>query len=183
MATRIARIGIVLALGLGAAGCSSIDFESFRLPKLEENLRLPSMSAPIVVGSRGPVKPEDMIDGEGRCADLPMAQAAPSGENAGGTDPVTVPANAALAASGIGLGMTECDVVRRAGPPEKFELGTNERAERIITLTYLRGVRPGIYAFTAGRLVSIERAPEPPAPPKAVRPVKPVKPKLKPAAA
>ena len=30
------------------------------------------------------------------------------------------------------------------------------------TLTYIRGARPGIYRFTAGRLTSIERAPEPP---------------------
>jgi hypothetical protein len=36
-----------------------------------------------------------------------------------------------------------------------------------VVLTYLRGPAPGIYRFTAGRLLSIERAPEaPPAPEK-----------------
>jgi hypothetical protein len=97
-----------------------------------------------------------------------------------GADPVTVPPDAALAASGIGLSMTECDVVRRAGTPEKVELGRNERAERALTLTYIKGTRPGIYKFVEGRLVVIERAPEPPAPPKPVRPVKPAKQKPKP---
>ena len=56
--------------------------------------------------------------------------------------------------------MTECEVVRRAGPVEKVDLAANERGERSVVLTYLRGPAPGIYRFTAGRLSSIERAPE-----------------------
>ena len=62
--------------------------------------------------------------------------------------------------------MTECDVVRRAGPTEKVDLGANERGERSLVLTYLRGPLPGIYRFTGGRLLSIERAPAPPPPEK-----------------
>jgi hypothetical protein len=69
----------------------------------------------------------------------------------------------------IALDMTECDVVKRAGHPERVEFSTNDRGERTVTLTYLQGARPGIYRFTAGRLTSIERAPEPPAPPKPER--------------
>jgi hypothetical protein len=61
--------------------------------------------------------------------------------------------------------MTECDVVRRAGPVEKVDLGANERGERSLVLTYLRGPLPGIYRFTGGRLLSIERAPTAPAAP------------------
>jgi len=109
-----------------------------------------------------------------------MASAA-AGVEGPSTDPMTVPANASQALGGIGLQMTECDVVKRAGAPEKMELGTNERTERTLTLTYIRGTRPGIYSFVAGRLVTIERAPEPPAPPKPAKSAKP-KPKLKPAA-
>ena len=52
----------------------------------------------------------------------------------------------------IALEMSECDVVKRAGIAEKVEIGTNERRERTATLTYIRGQRPGIYHFTAGRL-------------------------------
>ena len=68
--------------------------------------------------------------------------------------------------SGIALDMTECDVVKRAGQPEKVDFGTNERSERTVVLTYIRGPRPGIYRFAAGRLTIVERAPEPPAPPR-----------------
>jgi hypothetical protein len=62
---------------------------------------------------------------------------------------------------GIALQMTECEVVRRAGPVEKIDFGANERGERSVVLTYLRGPSPGIYRFAAGRLVSMERAPSP----------------------
>jgi hypothetical protein len=61
---------------------------------------------------------------------------------------------------GISLQMTECEVIRRAGAVEKFELGANERGERSLVLIYSRGPWPGIYRFAGGRLTSIERAPE-----------------------
>jgi hypothetical protein len=57
--------------------------------------------------------------------------------------------------------MTECDVVRRAGAPEQLQIG-DERGERATVITYIHGPRPGIYRFSAGRLTSIERAPEAP---------------------
>jgi len=63
--------------------------------------------------------------------------------------------------------MTECEVVRRAGQVDKVDLAANDRGERSVVLTYLRGPAPGIYRFTAGRLTSIERAPEAPAAPTA----------------
>ena len=68
----------------------------------------------------------------------------------------------ALVAGGVSMDMTECDVVKRAGPPEKVEVGTNERSERTAVLTYIRGPKPGIYFFTSGRLTALDRAPEPP---------------------
>jgi hypothetical protein len=97
-----------------------------------------------------PVTAADLVSSEGQC-DGGAGQAA--------AEPV---------AGGIALQMTECDVVRRAGPVEKIDVGSDERGERAVTLTYLRGPWPGIYRFTGGRLVSIERAPgPPPAPAKA----------------
>ena len=81
-----------------------------------------------------------------------------------------------LIPAAIALEMSECDVVKRAGVAEKVEIGTNERSERTAKLTYINGQRPGIYYFTAGRLTSMERAPEPPAPQKpAKKPAKPTK--------
>lgn len=61
---------------------------------------------------------------------------------------------------GIGLGMTECDLVRLAGRPVGIELGANERGERSAVLTYPQGDRAGIYRFNSGVLVTIERLPE-----------------------
>ena len=54
--------------------------------------------------------------------------------------------------------------VRRAGTPERVEFGSTQGGERSVVLTYSRGVRPGVYRFASGRLVSIERGPEPAAP-------------------
>jgi hypothetical protein len=76
----------------------------------------------------------------------------------------------------IALEMSECDVVKRAGIAEKVDIGTNDRRERTATLTYTKGQRPGIYQFTAGRLASMELAPEAPGSAKpAKKPAKPTK--------
>jgi hypothetical protein len=102
-------------------------------------------------------------------ADLvrPDGQCAPGGPEFAATAPATTgtqeqPASPML--GGISLRMTECEVVRRAGQVDKVDLAANDRGERSVVLTYLRGPAPGIYRFTAGRLTSIERAPEVPAP-------------------
>ena len=58
--------------------------------------------------------------------------------------------------------MTECQVVGIAGYTDRIEVSANERGERVVTLTYLSGDRPGIYHFRSGRLVSMERVAEPP---------------------
>jgi len=167
-APKLLIVTVLLAFGLKA--CSRVDLTSFRLPEVGD-FRLPAMTAPVPVEVRKPVPPEEMVDGEGRCVGSPMAAA----ETAPGTavsDPVTTPANPAFAVGGIALGMTECDVVKRAGPPESVAIGTNERGERTVTLTYTRNMRPGVYTFTAGRLVTIARAPEPAPPPKPARPAR-----------
>ncbi len=70
-------------------------------------------------------------------------------------------------AGGIALGMTECEAVRRAGPPNNVSIGANAKGERKVVLTYLTGSRPGIYTFDSGRLKEIDRAPAPPAPSRA----------------
>jgi hypothetical protein len=96
-----------------------------------------------------PVTAADLVDPQGQCA--------------GG--------QAAAAQGGIALEMTECEVVGRAGAPENVQLGTTDRGERSLTLTYTGGPRPGIYRFAAGRLYAIERGEEPP--PEPAKPKKP----------
>ncbi len=162
----LSGISILAALALGA--CSSFDFDSFKAPDVSL-FSSRSISALRQTELR-PVTAEDLVDAEGRCAAAPVApEVSPDG-----TPVAAVP----MVPSGIALEMTECDVVKRAGYPERVQVGTNERNERTLSLTYIQGERPGIYHFTSGRLSSMERAPEPPAPPKPVRRAKP-KPKSK----
>lgn len=129
-----------------------------------------------------PVKPEELIDPDGRCsapvkheaaaepppdrpigsvagdlAHAPMAAAAPAIANQGsGGNPLL---------GGIALGMTECEVVRRAGAPGNVNISLEKGGARKVVLTYLTGSWPGIYTFNGGRLKVVDRAPEPPAPP------------------
>ncbi len=145
------------ALALGAC---SVDYESFRAPDL--SIIAPKTRATLRETPTKPVTNEDLVDTEGRCAGVPF-----------GPDP-NLPMdqqqdNIPMIPSAIALDMTECDVVKRAGQPAQVNFGTNERGERTVVLTYLSGARPGIYRFAAGRLSSIERAPEPPAPSKPQR--------------
>ena len=143
------------AFALGA--CSSIDYESFRAPDL--SVIAPKTMATLRETALKPVTNEDLVDTEGRCPGVPF-----------GPDP-NLPgdaqqnSNPALPGA-IGLDMTECEVVKRAGHPTRVEFGTNERGERTVVLTYMSGQRPGIYSFASGRLKSVERVAEPAPPPK-----------------
>lgn len=74
---------------------------------------------------------------------------------------------------GVGLGMTECDLVRLAGPTDKVDIGVNDRGERTAVITYARGERAGIYRFTSGMLTTMDRVEEPPPPPKPQRRTRP----------
>lgn len=146
---------------LAVAGCGTWDFDSFRAPDL--SIVTPRTTATLRDTQTRPVTGDDLMGTDGQCAgvqlgpdpNIPITQQQP--------DMPMIP-------SAIALDMTECDVVKRAGQPEQFDFGTNDRGERTLVLTYIRGQRPGIYRFTAGRLTSVERAPEPPAPPKPARP-------------
>jgi hypothetical protein len=100
-----------------------------------------------------PVTAEDLVSAEGQCA-AEVAQAPPDSSETTPQMPVQ--------SGGIALQMTECDVVRRAGAPEQLQVGADERGDRATVITYTHGPRPGIYRFNAGRLTSIERAPEAP---------------------
>lgn len=148
-------LGLVLALG----ACAMPDMDSFRRPEASAMFR-PMSVTNYKDKVLSPVSQSDLVDANGGCAGaLP----------AGGED-AAVPVIPAT----VALEMTECDVVKRAGTPERVEIGANERRERTAALTYINGQRPGIYNFTAGRLTSMERAPEPAAPPPSAK--KPAKP-------
>jgi len=147
------------ALALGACAAPSLpELPSIRAPNPNELFR-PMSANTIRDKALPPVAAEELVDAEGRCASA-FVPAEPSPDPDGGApaQPMTMP----LIPSGIGLDMTECDVVKRAGHPERVQIAANERNERTAVLTYIRGERPGIYHFTAGRLTLLERSPEPP---------------------
>ena len=60
----------------------------------------------------------------------------------------------------LDFGLTECEVVRLAGPFDRVEI-SDAQGVRVVTMTSTKGARPGIYRFEAGRLKSVEGAPEP----------------------
>jgi hypothetical protein len=159
---RIAASVLLLpvALALGACSVPSLpSLDSIRPPDPNTLFR-PMSTVTVREKSLPPVTADDLVDAEGRCAGMfaaPDPNLEPAGDPAA-QQAMTMP----LIPSGIGLDMTECEVVKRAGMPERVQIGANERNERTAVLTYIRGERPGIYHFTAGRLTLLERAPEPP---------------------
>ena len=171
----LALICVATAVALGA--CAAIDTESFRAPQMSTLLVKRSV-ANYKAKVLPPVQPQDMVDAAGHCAGAVAPPAAEGQAGAPGASPS--PEASTPLPGAISLDMTECDVVRHIGVPEKVEIGTGESGERSATLTYLGGQKPGIYTFRAGRLAAMERAPEPvaqkpgrkpkSAPPKRARP-------------
>jgi hypothetical protein len=139
VSAKISTLSAVLVVG----ACAMPDTDSFRAPDASTLFR-PMSVTNYKDRVLPPVASEDLVDANGGCA----------GAAAG----------AGVIPAAIALEMTECDVVKRAGIAERAEIGTSERGERTARLTYINGQRPGIYYFTAGRLTTMERAPEPAAP-------------------
>jgi len=107
----------------------------------------PGLPTGAMVASNGrfvPVPEFELYRSDGSCGGLVVGGARPA---------------AATPIEAISLEMTECDVARRAGAPDKIELAVNERGERFLAMTYGSGERPRIYRFASGRLVSIEALP------------------------
>ncbi len=96
-------------------------------------------------------------------ARAPMPAAAPAAANPNAA-PQGQLGGGSTAMGGIALGMTECEVVRRAGLPGNINIGAGDKGERKVVLTYLAGTWPGIYTFDAGRLKVVDRAPVPETP-------------------
>jgi hypothetical protein len=117
-----------------------------------------------------PVTEADLVDakGSGPAAAPPAAGSAAPGSDAPGLN------------EGVGLGMTECQVVARAGPPNSVQLGNNPNGDRTAIISYQSGPRPGIYHFERGRLMQMDRVEVAEPPPQAKK--KPAKTKKPPAA-
>jgi hypothetical protein len=118
----------------------------------------------------------DLVDNKGACpAPLPpTAQAAPvqPAPAAAPGNPADAPPDSdanPLFGGGVALGMSECDIVNRAGAPNSVQLGNNPNGDRTAVLTFNAGPRPGIYHFERGALMEIDGVPAPPAAPKVAK--------------
>ena len=166
----VMRVALPAVAGLLLAACSSVpDITEVKMPKL--NLDLASSDWNVFAkdspASLKPVAAQELVDGAGRCAAMaePAAQSANEpAPKADSTAPVETPLP-----RNVALGMDECEVVRSAGQPQKVDIAANERGDRTLIMTYQSSERSAVYRFVAGRLVSMERGPEP------EKPVKPHK--------
>jgi hypothetical protein len=155
---RMVLRALALALLQALGACSSdLSLNNLTLvPKPDTLMRKPDW-ATFSAGKSDfmlrPLTSADFVNQDGQCA-AAAEQARGSGDAAG--------AEGAAPIGGIALQMTECEVVRRAGPVEKIDISADERGERTVVLSYVRGPAAGVYRFVGGRLVSIERAPGPP---------------------
>jgi hypothetical protein len=164
---RAAAIGVAASLIGACSADMGLDNVTFNTPN-PDPARTAKPGWTSLSGSKTefglrPVAQADLVGPEGQCAGGPGQVAAAPG------DPV-LPATAPTVQGGIALQMTECDVVKRTGLPERTEIATNPRGERAVTLTVTRGPWPGVYRFDSGRLVSIERGAPAPAPAKGKKP-------------
>jgi len=145
------RCGVLLTLAMAGAlaGCANTNFDTsgswFSKP-LDVFGRNAGYTYSQLDESKQqrPVTANDLVDANGACP----TPAAP--DSLGG---------------GIAIGMSECDVVARVGPPSAANLGRTPNGDRIAILTYQSGVRPGVYRFVAGRLKEMDRVEVPPPPP------------------
>jgi hypothetical protein len=103
-----------------------------------------------------PITANDLVNANGACA-APVAPQSQSKLDSSNNAPVVAPDTSSLLGGGVGLGMSECDVVFRAGQPTSVEIGKNPNGDRTAVLTYRDGPRPGIYHFERGRLMAMDR--------------------------
>lgn len=119
----------------------------------------------------GPVTANDLVSANGYCAPPPLS-AVPAPVPSAASGPVALPSAAqtadamppapeapSLLGGGIALGMTECDVVYRAGTPSSVQIGQKPDGARTAVLTVDGGPRAGIYRFDRGRLTEMDDLP------------------------
>ena len=159
------RSGVLAALAMAGVlgGCADVGWDSgtlFRKP-VDVAGRSAGYTYSDLQESRQsrPVTDSDLVDANGSCP----AAAAP------GSD-------ASASSEGVGLGMTECEVVARAGSPNSVQLGMNPNGDRTAVISYQSGPRPGIYHFERGRLTQMDRVEVAPPPQAKKKPAKTKKP-------
>jgi hypothetical protein len=172
----------LLSLALALAGCANADVFDTNERWFARSFDFTGRNAGYTFSElqetnarRGPVGANEMIDANGACPAMaaPNAAAAPASAESQGVTPAPAgSAEPSFLGGAVALGMTECEVVARAGAPNNVQIGANPNSERSVVLTYNGGPRPGIYRFEGGRLTDMDRVEvaEPKPAPKAKKP-------------
>ena len=185
------RSGVALALALATAvalsGCANFDFDTGQWFQRRADFfgRQGGYTYTELqtTKSQRPITAKDLVQPNGACPPPPtppQAQLPPGAvvmANAPGAGSAPAAAESLLG-GGIALGMSECDVVYRAGQPSAVQLGKNPNGDRTALLTIDSGPRAGLYRFEAGRLMEMDSVAEPAPPPQAAtkKPAKAKKP-------
>jgi hypothetical protein len=183
VSVRLDRKGGLAAAALAVAltGCSNIGLDNDQ-PLFRKQFDLTGKAGGYTFSDTQqarqdrPITDSDLIAANGSCP--PPVAPAPAATPSPAAAPVVAPDNPSLLGEGVALGMSECDVVWRAGTPNNVQLGQNPGGVRTAVLTYESGPRPGIYRFERGRLMEMDGvAPSvAPAPVAKKKPAKPKKP-------
>ena len=155
-----------LAIALVLGGCSAGDYESAGWFSKPVDLfgRKGGYTFSQLGGPKQdrPITANDLVDASGACP--PAAAPAPEAQAAAGGPapaPPAAPDEAAQLRGGVAVGMSECEVITRVGPPASVNLGTNQNGDRTANMTFTGGPRPGVYRFIGGRLAEMDRVAEP----------------------
>jgi hypothetical protein len=171
---KTARMIAPLAAALALCGCANVDLENkdawFARP-FEFVSRKGGYTFSELQDTKQRTRPigaNDLVDASGACpAPAPQPQAPLAAANQA---PTPAPAdNSANLGLGVSLGMTECDVVSRAGAPSAVQIGKNPNGDRTAVLTFNSGPRSGIYHFEGGALTAIDRGQTAPPPPQTAK--------------
>jgi hypothetical protein len=164
---------VALPMAVALCGCSNIGLDNDQ-PWFRKPLFLTGQTGGYTFSDTQqarqdrPISANDLVSANGSCPPpSAMAQPAPGGASPAAA-PAAVPDGSSVSGEPVGLGMSECDVVWRAGAPGNIELGQTPGGERTAVLTYQSGPRPGIYRFTAGRLMEMDGV-APSAPPQVAK--------------
>lgn len=190
MQARSHRSGVFAAFGLALAlaGCANADVLDTNERWFSRPFDFKGRNAGYTFSElqdtnarRGSVGGNALVDANGACPAMPNVVAAPASAESQGVAPAPAgSAEPSLLGGAVGLGMTECEVVYRAGAPANVQIGANPNGERSVVLTYNSGPRPGIYHFEGGRLMNMDRVevaePKPGPKAKKVAKKKPVRP-------
>ncbi len=170
--------GVVAALAvtLALAGCADVDWSS---PQAW-------FAKPLNVAGRNkggytfselqeakqrqrPITANDLVNSNGSCPPPAVAPAPPPVPGQAVAPAAPAADTAALLGGGVALGMSECDVVFRAGQPSSVQIGSLPNGDRTAVLTFNSGSRAGIYHFQRGALREMDSVPVAAAPPQAVK--------------